>query len=184
MIPLVAVQDAFPDSNPPLSSPWEDTEQVGELTWFDVLALTTLGVLTFPATSVATAEKACEPFVTEEEFHESEYGVLVSIPALLLSTKNSTLEIPEPAGSSDALAASWMDPIRVEPLVGFVRVTLGFVVSGVTAPINPVYSNRFGELVPGEMTLFGVLFCKRAVETWSGVAPLFAPRKSAATPAT
>lgn len=56
----------------------------------------------FPATSVTTAVIEREPFATVVEFHDTEYGEVVSVATVAPSTLNATLATPESASLADA----------------------------------------------------------------------------------
>ena len=80
------------------------------------------------------------------------YGDEVSVPASTPSTQSSTRLTPT---LSLALAATVTVLLTVAPFAGEVMEVDGGVVSP-DPPPNREYSKRFGEPVPGFVTLFGV----------------------------
>ena len=98
-------------------------------TVFETVTLTPVDVVMFPAASLATAVRVCEPFAVAVVSQVIEYGAVVSsVPRLAPSSLNCTPETPI---LSEAAAESVMELATVVPDVGVERETEGGVVSGV-----------------------------------------------------
>ena len=79
----------------------------------------------FPAVSVATAERVCDPFVVVVVFHDRVYkgpAPVTTLPRAVPSTSNCTPDIP---ALDSALAATVMVPVTVAPIAGAVTKTAG-----------------------------------------------------------
>ena len=104
----------------------------GVTVMLEVVTVTLVAVVWFPAASLAVAVREWVPFVAEVVFQVMEYGAVVSsVPRLVPSSLNWT---PDTAMLSEAVAERvTVVPETVEPVVGAVREMVGGVVSGVGA---------------------------------------------------
>src|SRR5437773_1743133 len=99
----------------------------GVVSAFDPVTLTGDEVVRFPAASLATAVRVCEPLPTVVVFQDTEYGDAVSsAPRLAPSTRNCTPATPT---LSEAEALTVTVPDTVAPDAGALMLTAGGVVS-------------------------------------------------------
>src|SRR5207247_10532598 len=107
---------------------------------FDTVTLTGDEVVRFPAASLATAVRVCEPLPTVVVFQETEYGEAVSsAPRLAPSTRNCTPATPI---LSEAEALTVTVPDTVAPDAGALMLTEGGVVSGGGGDEPPLVTSK------------------------------------------
>ena len=101
-----------------------------------MVTVTVAEVTELPAASVATTVSPCVPGATFEVFQESEYGLVASVPRLLVpSRKKATLVSPEgapepvPRSVAVAVTVTLVPRVKLDPAVGEVIEAVGVAAS-------------------------------------------------------
>src|SRR3989338_7552750 len=108
----------------------------------EIVTVTPVEVVEFPATSLAVAVRMWEPLVAEVVSQETEYGEEVSsVPRFAPSSLNWTPATPT---LSEAVAETVTEPDTVAPSAGEVMDTVGGVGSGTTTVITRESGEKSG----------------------------------------